>query len=110
MEELKTLGGDLINTKEKMIKAIIHTSNHEQIDVFDLWVFEEACRRYNIDTTKFYQDNRGVDKEAVEKYGIRYWFYNDGDFAYTKEDYDKTMKENIEKQRQKMRERVGILP
>ena len=108
MEELKTVSGDLINTKEMMIKTIVHTSNHEQIDVHSLWVFEEACRRYDIDPTKFYQDNRGLDQEAIEKYGVRYWFYDDGEFAYTKEDYDRTWKENMEKQRQRMKERRGL--
>lgn len=94
MEEFKNTKGEAIDTKEKMIVALVHTSNYEQVDVSSLWLFEDACKRFDIDPKGFYIDNRGLDKEAVEKYGVRYWFYDDGEFSYRKEDYEKTRKEN----------------
>lgn len=94
LDNLCNLKKEPIDTKEKMIKALVHTSNYEQIDVQSLWLFHEACAQYGIQKDKFYQDNRNFDKEGIEKYGCREWFYDDGEYSYTLEDYNESFKKN----------------
>lgn len=88
MEYLKNKKGELINTKEKSIKALIHTANTEQIPVNDIWCFKEECEKFKINTNCFYIDNSTLDVEAVQL-GITDWAYKDDKFEYSVEDYRK---------------------
>ena len=76
---LKNLKGEEIDTKEKTIKALIHTANFEQLPIKNLWCFEEQCQLFGICKDGFYKQKLC---EECNKYGVEISNYKDDDFAY----------------------------
>lgn len=75
----KNSGGEPIDTKEKAIVAIIHTSNCEQVPIPELFVAKELSQQFNIDLSCFYTQE--LCKECSNA-GIQIWHYRDKNFEY----------------------------
>lgn len=76
---LKNLKGEEINTREKAIQSLIHTANHEQVPIHDLWCFKEQCELFNIDPTKFYKQDMC---DECSEWGVEIYHYKDENFEY----------------------------
>lgn len=79
MEKYKNIAGEIINTKDGIIKLLIHTANYEQIHIEDIWCFDEAIKEYDIDKTKFYWQPMC---ERCSELGISICHYKDDEFEY----------------------------
>ena len=76
---LKNAKGEEINTKEKAIIALVHTSNYEQVPIKNIWCLDEQCKLFNINPDGFYKQEVC---EECSTYGIEIYHYKDDEFEY----------------------------
>lgn len=75
----RNMKGEEINTREKAIISLIHTSNCEQVPVKHIWCFDEQCKLFNINPDGFYKQKVCDECNA---YGVEVYHYKDDEFEY----------------------------